>query len=213
MKELISPLCANCGLETENENIYPTKDGEVCNDCVKNYKKCEYCEVITQNSLCAECEMALEEIEEMTEESEETAEESEETVYDPHYCDDCDNPLTDCRCSLPPPTPKSLVAILSTIIMPSDGIYSVETLPVGKMPDILGVPHYVEKSSDIRIIIERLGARPALRRHFVGLKLNETALCFFVAHRTSKRTNNDWVSPNLKINEDDLAVKIITRIK
>ena len=36
-----------------------------------------------------------------------------------------------------------LQAVLSTTVLPLDGVYQVETLPAGNLPDIVGVPHYI----------------------------------------------------------------------
>ena len=61
------------------------------------------------------------------------------------------------------------VAVLSTTVLPLDGVYSVQTLAAGNIPDLAGVPHYIGHP-DTKVIVESLGAVQAPSKLFAGLQ-------------------------------------------
>ena len=67
-----------------------------------------------------------------------------------------------------------IVAVLSTSVMPKDGIYSIQTIPRTAV-HIEGVPHYIGHPCTKKII-EEMGAVQASNRSFRGLRIGEEAL-------------------------------------
>jgi hypothetical protein len=100
-------------------------------------------------------------------------------------------------------------AILTTTIMPVDGLYDVRTLE--KRPTSLaGVQHYIGHPST-RLIVESLGADKASSNLFKGLDVGEIALVCSIKQGRSKRSEEGkTVDQNVSI--DDISFRIIRRI-
>lgn len=105
-----------------------------------------------------------------------------------------------------------ITAVLSTTVIPLDGVYRVETLPAGQVPDITGVPHYIGHP-DTKAIIESLGAVSAPTKLFVGLQVGEQAICFPIQQGKSARAVDGFSSPQQAVDLADLQVRIITRME
>lgn len=103
-------------------------------------------------------------------------------------------------------------AILSTTVLPVDGVYRVETLPSGKIPDIKGVPHYIGHPAT-KEIVESLGAVPASTKLFEGLNVGEQAICFPIAQGKSSRATEGFTTPHQDVSLEDLTIRVITRIE
>jgi len=103
-------------------------------------------------------------------------------------------------------------AVLSTTVLPLDGTYRVETLPPGKIPSLVGVPHYIGHP-DTKNIVEGLGAVPAPTRLFAGLNVGEQAICFPIAQGKSTRAVDGFTSPHQAVDLSDLQVRVITRLE
>ena len=104
------------------------------------------------------------------------------------------------------------VAILSTTVLPLDGIYSVHTLPKGEIPDITGVAHYIGHP-DTKSIVEDLGAVQASTKLFSGLQPGESAICFPIAQGLSSRATEGFTSPHQNVDLSMLSIRVITRIE
>lgn len=109
------------------------------------------------------------------------------------------------------------VAILSTTILPLDGVYRVETTH-GEVRETLlsslsGVAHYIGHP-DTKTLVEALGAVAAPTKLFSGLAVGEAAVCFPIKQGLSSRATNGFTSPHQAIEEiDTLDLRIITRIE
>lgn len=103
------------------------------------------------------------------------------------------------------------VAVLSTTVLPLDGVYRVQTLPPGEIPALVGVPHYIGHP-DTKAIVEELGAVPAPTKLFPGLAVGEQAICFPIAQGKSARAVDGFTSPHQSVSFDDLQVRVITRL-
>jgi hypothetical protein len=104
------------------------------------------------------------------------------------------------------------VAVLSTTVLPLDGVYKVATLPAGEIPDLTGVPHYIGHP-DTKAIVEDLGAVPAPTKLFAGLQPGEQAVCFPIQQGKSTRATDGFTSPHQNVSLDDLQVRVITRLE
>ena len=103
------------------------------------------------------------------------------------------------------------VAVLSTTVLPLDGVYRVETLPPGQIPSLDWVPHYIGHP-DTKDIVERLGAVPALTKLFPGLNVGEQAICFPIQQGKSSRAElGKTVDQSVTLS--DLQVRVITRLE
>jgi len=110
------------------------------------------------------------------------------------------------------PYEHKFVAVLSTTVLPLDGVYRVETLPPGEVPDITGVPHYIGHP-DTKAIVEGLGAVPAPSKLFPGLTVGEQAICFPIAQGKSTRAVEGFTTPHQNVDLSDLQVRVITRLE
>jgi len=104
------------------------------------------------------------------------------------------------------------VAVLSTTVLPVDGVYRVHTLPPGEIPDLSGVPHYIGHP-DTKAIVEGLGAVPAPTKLFSGLQVGEQAICFPIAQGKSTRAVDGFTSPHQNVDLSDLQIRVITRLE
>lgn len=104
-----------------------------------------------------------------------------------------------------------LVAVLSTTVLPLDGVYQVETLPKGELPNITDIPHFIGHP-DTKQIVEALGSVPASTKLFVGLNSGEQAVAFPIQQGKSTRATEGFTSPHQEVSIDDLQVRVITRL-
>ena len=104
---------------------------------------------------------------------------------------------------------KKFAAVLSTTVLPLDGVYKVEN--VQEIPNLTGVPHYIGHP-DTKSIVEGLGAVPAPTKLFAGLQPGEKAVCFPIQQGKSTRAVDGFTSPHQNVSMDDLQVRVITRI-
>lgn len=104
----------------------------------------------------------------------------------------------------------SIKAVLSTTVLPLDGMYEVKTIPIKDMPSLKGVPHYVGHP-DTKTIVESFGAVQAPTKLFEGLQPGETAVCFPIQQGKSSRAVNGF-TVHQEVSLEDLSVRIITRI-
>ena len=104
-----------------------------------------------------------------------------------------------------------LVAILSTTVIPNDGVYRVTRIE-GMPPQhaIQGVPHYIGHP-DTKAIIEELGATPAESKLFQGLQEGESCLCIAIKQGRSSRATDGFTTPHQSITLDDLDIRVLTR--
>jgi len=105
-----------------------------------------------------------------------------------------------------------IVAVLSTTVLPLDGVYRVETLPVGFVPNLAGIPHYIGHPTT-KNIVESLGAVPAPTKMFQGLLPGQQAICFPIAQEKSPRNVDGFTSPHMNVGLEDLQIRVITRIE
>lgn len=106
-------------------------------------------------------------------------------------------------------TKETFVAVLSTTVLPLDGIYRVETIQGS--PDIAGVPHYIGHP-DTKTLVESFGAVQAESKLFPGLQPGEKAICFPIQQGKSTRATEGFTIPHQNISMSDLAIRIIIRI-
>lgn len=104
---------------------------------------------------------------------------------------------------------KKFAAVLSTTVLPLDGVYKVEN--VQETPNLTGVLHYIGHP-DTKSIVESLGAVQAESRLFSGLEPGERAVCFPIQQGKSNRREDGFTSPHQAIGLEDLQVRIITRL-
>ncbi len=135
-----------------------------------------------------------------------------------------------------------IVAILSTTVLPLDGVYKVKTTDTTVLcsscqgegnwypsineveicpvcggegfetVDLSGIPHYIGHPAT-KNIVEKLGAIPAPSRLFTGLKPGEQALAFAIKQGRSNRTKDGFSNPHQDVGIEDLSVRVITRIE
>lgn len=103
-------------------------------------------------------------------------------------------------------------AVLSTTVLPLDGVYRVYTLPKGQLPDLRGVPHYIGHPAT-KAVVESLGAVEAPTKLFPGLQPGEKAVCFPIAQGKSTRAEQGYTSPHQEVTLDDLQVRVIERLE
>jgi len=102
-------------------------------------------------------------------------------------------------------------AVLSTTVLPLDGVYEVKTLRAGEVPSLKGVPHYIGHP-DTKAIVESLGAVPAPTKLFEGLQPGEKAVCFPISPGKSSRAKDGFTSPHQEVELGNLQVRVITRL-
>jgi hypothetical protein len=104
----------------------------------------------------------------------------------------------------------NIVAVLSTTVLPLDGVYKV--FRVHEAPDIKGVPHYIGHPAT-KEIVESLGAVQAPTKLFGGLQPGEAAATFAIKQGRSARALNGFSSPHQDVDIDDLDVRILVRLE
>lgn len=102
------------------------------------------------------------------------------------------------------------VAVLSTTVLPLDGVYEVETVDPEQV-NIEGVPHYIGHPAT-KNIVEQLGAVQAESKLFAGLEPGEMAVCFSIAQGKSTRAKDGFTSPHQEVTTDDLICRVIRRL-
>lgn len=107
---------------------------------------------------------------------------------------------------------KIISAVLSTTVLPLDGVYQVVTLPTGEIPNISGVLHFVGHP-DTKAIVEASGAIPSPVKLFTGLLVGESALCVPIAQGKSLRATEGVTSPNQSVTLADLSLRVLTRLE
>lgn len=105
-----------------------------------------------------------------------------------------------------------IVAVLSSAVMPTDGVYEIKTLPSHLAVNFIGVPHYIGHTYT-RKIVERLGAVRSIKSAFRGLKVGESALCVPINHAFQNRRKHQFTKADQKVSLKNLNFRILTRIK
>jgi hypothetical protein len=93
---------------------------------------------------------------------------------------------------------KTIKAILSTTVLPLDGLYSVHRLEIDAIPDITGIPHYIGHP-DTKNIVESLGATQAESKLFKGLQHGEHAIACSIKQGMSNRAVDGFTTPHQAI--------------
>ena len=103
-----------------------------------------------------------------------------------------------------------IVAVLSTSVMPKDGIYTIRTVSKNKI-SLKGIRHYIGHPCT-KGIVESMGAIPAKNHTFKGLKVGECAICVPIKHNKNHREHK-FTRANQIVTIDDLCFRILKRIK
>ena len=101
----------------------------------------------------------------------------------------------------------NLVAVLSTTVIPNDGLYQIQRI---KFTDVTNVLHYIGHPST-KEIVENMGAIQSENKLFTGLEKNENAVCFAIKQGVSSRKELGH-TVHQEINLEDLDIRLITRI-
>jgi len=102
------------------------------------------------------------------------------------------------------------VAVLTTTILPLDGVYAVKR--DCSIPDLTGIPHYIGHPAT-KTIVEQLGAIPAPTKLFPGLQPGEYAVCFAIKQGMSNRKADGFTIPHQDVTIEDLDIRFIYRIE
>jgi hypothetical protein len=102
-------------------------------------------------------------------------------------------------------------AILSTTVLPLDGVYRVETLALFNEKMLDGVPHYVGHP-DTKEQLEFYGAVKAPSNLFGGLQVGESCLCVPLAKPRDNGNSNMNVEKTLS-SYKDLSFRVLTRLE
>lgn len=106
-------------------------------------------------------------------------------------------------------------AILSTTVIPLDGVYKVGTYGGESLEPIKAaikdVPHYIGHPST-KEIVEGLGAVPAPSKLFTGLLVGQVAYCFSITQGKSDRSQGG-TAINQEVGIGDLTIRIVERIQ
>ncbi len=116
---------------------------------------------------------------------------------------------------------QTVVAVLSTTVLPIDGTYEVKTLTAeerasvfkaiaGEMNPLKGVPHYIGHP-DTKQIVEALGAVQAQTKLFAGLKVGELAVCFPIKQGLSTRASEGFTAHQAISEIETLDVRVLRR--
>jgi hypothetical protein len=107
-------------------------------------------------------------------------------------------------------------AILSTTVLPRDGIYQVTTLEGTGRQQALGVvagtPHYIGHPAT-KSIVEGLGAVPAASNLFTGQEVGERTLALPIRQGVSTRKDEGFSSPHQAVGIESLDVREIKRLR
>jgi hypothetical protein len=104
-----------------------------------------------------------------------------------------------------------VVSVLTTTVLPADGVYRVETLE--GLPSVKsGVPHYVGHPATAGIVEGVLGAVKAPSNLFSGLLPGEAALVVSIKQgRSSRSSIGKTVDQDVSV--EDLSFRVLTRIE
>jgi hypothetical protein len=105
---------------------------------------------------------------------------------------------------------KKPVAVLSTTVLPIDGVYMVKTVDPDTV-DIEGVLHFVGHPAT-KAIVEKKGAVPSSNFLFKGLQKGECAVCFSIAQGKSSRSTAGF-TVHQNVTASDLVCRVVTRIE
>jgi hypothetical protein len=112
-------------------------------------------------------------------------------------------------------TTPPFVAVLSTTVLPIDGIYRVFTLSdevrAAALASLAGVPHFVGHP-DTKALLEALGAAPASTKLFAGQQIGERVLCVPIRQGLSSRAEQGFTVHQAIAELAVLDVKIIDRV-
>lgn len=133
---------------------------------------------------------------------------------------------------------NTVVAILSTTILPLDGMYAVvseeaiglltEGVHVSPalatqadlavpydLPSVVvkwgGTPHYVGHPATAALI-EKRGAVKAATNLFPGLEIGQAALCVAIKQGRSTRATKGHTEAHQEVTWDDLTIRVIQRV-
>lgn len=103
-----------------------------------------------------------------------------------------------------------IIAILSTSVMPKDGVYKIETVSRHKLT-LDSIPHYIGHPCTKKIV-ESLGAIKAVHSNFKGLRVGESAICCPIRHNKENHRKHRYTRANQFVGVDDLLFRVLTRI-
>ena len=110
---------------------------------------------------------------------------------------------------------QGIKAILSTTILPVDGVYDITTLSGTDREKVLqnlqGVQHYIGHPAT-KGIVEKLGAIPAESKLFAGLEAGETAIALSIRQGVSSRKDIGH-TVHQEVSIEDLDVRIIKKAR
>ncbi len=106
---------------------------------------------------------------------------------------------------------RRIKAILSTTVLPKDGIYEIRTLSLNSLPDLKNVPHYISHPSTT-LIVEKFGAIQAKDSFFKGLNIGEEAVAFSIRFGKSSRNLYGYTTHHQDVTLADLRIRKIKRI-
>lgn len=104
----------------------------------------------------------------------------------------------------------NVIAILSTTVLPLDGLYDVETFST--TPVLNGLPHYCGHPATAAII-ESLGAVKAESKLFSGLEVGQAAISCSIKQGQSTRAKDGFTSPHQDVTIETLEFRLITRLE
>lgn len=105
---------------------------------------------------------------------------------------------------------NEVVAILSTTVLPKDGLYDVRTFSA--VPVLHGLPHYCGHPATAAII-ENLGAIKAESKLFSGLEVGQAAISCSIKQGQSTRAKDGFTSPHQDVTDENLEFRLITRLE
>ncbi len=110
----------------------------------------------------------------------------------------------------------TVVAILSTAVMPIDGTYRIVTLKDQARSIVLnnldGIAHYIGHP-DTRALVEALGSFKASTNLFGGLEVGESVICFPIKQGQSTRATEGYTAHQAIADLNNLDVRVLTRIE
>jgi hypothetical protein len=104
-------------------------------------------------------------------------------------------------------------AVLSTVVVPVDGLYRITTISRNNLPNLSGIPHYIGHPDTKKIVEETFGAVPSENKLFEGLKPGETAVCFPIKQGKSSRREKGFSEAHQKVTLDDLDIRVVERLE
>lgn len=107
------------------------------------------------------------------------------------------------------------VAVLSTTVLPLDGVYQISRVPVQEALEALrrkfiGTRHYVGHPATKRLL-EEYGCLQASVKLFPGIEIGEWCLCFPIKQGQSDRSQGG-TTVNQETSIDNLECRIVWRI-